>query len=264
MRKDMSKVIVERPRRKLKGAKSLRAVPLDQTPAKQGLKRSRRERGGYKELNENLAPLRRYLEKQVGRPWDKVYSEICENLRADNTVQQHVRDHLKDFVRYANEPLKTYYRGDAPWRQPLYVDDHGLLKRTDQLPAVKAARRARKSAPKPEPDIVPMDARHELRRIDGIWWVIELAPLPEAVYGVLPEDHPGRREANRNAVHLLTPPVNDIVRGPMNVGPLRDTRADWTRFKKVNPRLVYAVGKRQAPGAELRRRGLKNSDVEVD
>ncbi len=49
-------------------------------------------------LNENLAPLKRFLGKQVGRPWDKVYSEIAENLKPTSTVQQHVRDHIEDFV----------------------------------------------------------------------------------------------------------------------------------------------------------------------
>jgi len=31
-------------------------------------------------LNENLAPLRRYLMRQVGRPWDKVYGEIRKTI----------------------------------------------------------------------------------------------------------------------------------------------------------------------------------------
>lgn len=259
MRKDMSKVIVERPRHKPWKAKPLRAMPLEETPRKQGLRRARKELGQFKTLNENLAPLRRYLDKQVGRPWDKVYSEICANLRADNTVQQHVRDHLKDFVRYTNEPPSRYGPRDAPWREPLYVDSHGLLKRTDQLPAVKARRRAERSKPKPAPEVIALDAGRDLRRMDGIWWVVELAPLPAAVYGVLPEGHSGRGEHNKHVVHLLTPPVHDFLRGPMNVGPLRDTRADWARFRKLNPRLVYATGRRQASRADLRRHGLSNA-----
>ena len=50
-------------------------------------------------LNENLAPLQRYLARQVGRPWNKIYAEIAEHLKPTSTVQQHVRDHLKDFVQ---------------------------------------------------------------------------------------------------------------------------------------------------------------------
>ena len=60
------------------------------------MRRGQQHRGGLKLLNENLAPLRRYLERQVGRPWDKVYSEIAEGLRVASTVQRHVRDHLRD------------------------------------------------------------------------------------------------------------------------------------------------------------------------
>src|SRR6266536_2639198 len=96
MRKDMSRVIVERPRlgggRHRKG----RAVPLEDLPKQEGI--GRPYTGDWKTLNENLSPLRRYLERQVGRPWNKVYSEISRHLRADNAVQQHVRDHLRDFV----------------------------------------------------------------------------------------------------------------------------------------------------------------------
>lgn len=102
MREDMFKVIVERPRRgwrtrKLSRGKLNRAG--DTLPKKQGLKRQREENGTRtKWLNENLAPLKRYLDQQVGRPWDKVYSEISANLSQDHTVKQHVRDHLDDFV----------------------------------------------------------------------------------------------------------------------------------------------------------------------
>ena len=61
-----------------------------------------------KTLNENLNPLKRYLASQVGRPWRKVYSEISEHLKPTSTVQQHVRDHLQDFVA-----TKTRMKGGA-------------------------------------------------------------------------------------------------------------------------------------------------------
>jgi len=37
-------------------------------------------RGG-KQFTDVLGPLYRYLLKQVGRPWDKVYSEIAQNCQ---------------------------------------------------------------------------------------------------------------------------------------------------------------------------------------
>src|SRR6266851_898136 len=144
MREDMSRVIVERPRlgggRHRKG----RAVPLEELPSHEGMGRPYTLSGDCKSLNENLSPLRRYLERQVGRPWNKVYSEISRHLRADSTVQQHVRDHLRDFV--AVKPRRVagaWPLGRTLWWQPFYVDPIiGLLCRTDRLPEEKARRRA--------------------------------------------------------------------------------------------------------------------------
>jgi len=49
-------------------------------------------------LNENLAPLRRFLLRRVGRPWNAVHAEICAQLKLDSTVQKHVLDHLRHYV----------------------------------------------------------------------------------------------------------------------------------------------------------------------
>lgn len=101
MRQDMHKVIVERERRggrgRARGGLGEKNAGIDDLPTKQGI-RKRHQRSGLRELNENLAPLKRYLRKQVGRPWNKVYSEIAANLRTTSAVQQHVRHHLWDFV----------------------------------------------------------------------------------------------------------------------------------------------------------------------
>ena len=99
MRRDMFKVIVERPRYFTPGGSTRGRAPRDveDAPSHQGMHR-RYKAHAQKELNENLAPLRRYLLKQVGRPWNKVFSEICEHLRVDSAVQRHVRLHIADFV----------------------------------------------------------------------------------------------------------------------------------------------------------------------
>lgn len=88
-----------------------------------------------KQLNENLTPLKRFLRAQVGRPWDKVYSEINEHVKVKNTVQAHIRQHIDNFIA-----IKTH-RDDfgqvwdlTPRYQPLllskgdlYVED-GIVK----------------------------------------------------------------------------------------------------------------------------------------
>ena len=100
MREDMFKVIVERPRWGSRHAPKSK-LRYDKSPGRKRAtgRRMVMEHSGYtKCLNENLAPLKRYLHKQVGRPWDKVYSEISQHLDTSSTVKQHVRDHLTDFI----------------------------------------------------------------------------------------------------------------------------------------------------------------------
>src|SRR5580700_1309139 len=108
MRSDMHKVIVERPRMlrsewtnrktalRLNGIQLAEAIrdgdDYDGGPTRASS--SRHE----KDLNENLAPLRRYLEKQAGRPWDKVYSEICKTIDTRSAIGLHVLQHINDFV----------------------------------------------------------------------------------------------------------------------------------------------------------------------
>ena len=95
MREDMAKVIVERPRIGGQGNRKGRPQSFEELPSKEGIRQRISDEKG---LNENLAPLRCFLANQVGRPWNKVYAEICANLKPTSTVQQHVRTHLADFV----------------------------------------------------------------------------------------------------------------------------------------------------------------------
>ena len=123
---------------------------------------------------------------------DKVYSEIAANLRVDNTVQQHVPGHLRDFVavtpRRHVSGWRALFRGGL-WYQPLYVDTvTGLLCRTDRLPEEKARQRARRAKPAPPIERINLDDNCELRLIAGIWYKVTLAPLPKPVYRVQREN----------------------------------------------------------------------------
>ncbi len=100
MRADMFKVVVERPRW---GASHASSPKLKRTPdpfiQHIGLKRHAAIAARYsKSLNENLAPLVRFLRSRRGRPWDSVFSEICATLDTGSTIKMHVRSHIEDFV----------------------------------------------------------------------------------------------------------------------------------------------------------------------
>lgn len=107
MREDMGKVLVERPRLGRRRAetwpgkgyrKQLRKYALagNAPPAREGIKRAYKY--GTKSFNEHLSPLRRFLDANVGRPWDKIYSEICRHVDRGNVVQKHILTHLFDYV----------------------------------------------------------------------------------------------------------------------------------------------------------------------
>jgi hypothetical protein len=49
----------------------------------------------WKEFSDLLGPLRRYLRKQVGRPWDKLWSEITQTLDSRSLTGQHIFDHIR-------------------------------------------------------------------------------------------------------------------------------------------------------------------------
>lgn len=99
MRADMFKVIVERPRWGSRHASAAKLKRSDPGIPFIGHKRHAFIGAHYpKGLNENLAPLIRFLRSRCGGRWDDVFSEICAHLDTGSTVKMHVRQHLDDFV----------------------------------------------------------------------------------------------------------------------------------------------------------------------
>ena len=110
MRSDMAKVIVERSR--LGGGVPFprhtppegRRVPFEDQCNRQGIRRPWMK-GRAKNLNENFAPLRRFLQTNAGRPWNKIYSEVCERINRDSAVQLHVWQHLREVYAVSKRQL---------------------------------------------------------------------------------------------------------------------------------------------------------------
>jgi len=93
MRKDMFKVIVERPRKKGYGTKKGRYD--EDEPCNWEKIRPVGRKADRKVKSENLNPLWRFLRSRVGQSWDKVYSEIRANLSSHSTLHIDVVKHLK-------------------------------------------------------------------------------------------------------------------------------------------------------------------------
>lgn len=79
-----------------------------------------------KDFRDKLAPAMRWLASQVGRPWNKVYSELRERFDSRTVAGRHVvEDHMLGWVRrHSSEGSIRYYRSFE-----LYVDAHGILRK---------------------------------------------------------------------------------------------------------------------------------------
>lgn len=201
MRKDMAKVIVERPRLGVRSADKrkpgrTRVVVDDDGEPLRAREPVRAKPGKTKSLNENLSPLKRYLAGNVGRPWNKVFSEISEHLRPTSTVQQHVRDHLDDFVatktRMKNGVVMVTrsFGGEEPAEEGYslyYVHPRtGLLLKNKNYKRWGARwREAKKREAQARVSRMRViDAKTELHLFDGVWWEVKLA---KAGGGALPD-----------------------------------------------------------------------------
>jgi hypothetical protein len=103
MRDDMRKVVTERERHghdnpSKKWGRRLGVQEYDHDdhgPARAPMARRHQYGWKSKEFSDRLGPLRRYLRKQVGRPWDKVWSEITRTLDNRSLSGQHIFDHIR-------------------------------------------------------------------------------------------------------------------------------------------------------------------------
>jgi len=103
MRRDMAKVVTEAPRRghrnpSRKWGRRLTKVEYDlddHGPRRAPVARHRQYSGNAKEFSDVLGPLRGYLRKQVGRPWDKIWSEMTQTLDTRSLTGQHIFDHIR-------------------------------------------------------------------------------------------------------------------------------------------------------------------------
>jgi hypothetical protein len=254
MRADMSKVLVEEPRhgraaaRALVGARRGRRQRPDRdgesAPARFGMTQG----GGSKHFGEHLNPLYAWLRRQVDRPWNAVYSDLCRTLDRRSVVQNHLFQHLYDQIE-----AKTEWRDGEVWVKPRWGDLHPLAKSYAELyvhpctgillvnRAGAIARRKRREAershaPEAHSDrlvgLPGLPAETVCERIDGVWYLVTLASLGSAC-----QEHP----------------AYDVLLHR----PVWAAHADALRARH-GQRGLYAAAKRQLDAKALRRFGLEN------
>lgn len=146
-------------------------------------------------FGENLAPLYRYVSRQVGRPWSKVYSEICASCEKNGAVNNHIFLHLYDYIVRPEEvkfrdgkPGRIVYGGWKPievrqeghYYKAYYVDPRdGLIKKAkvckrtpfkhEQIAQEKAKRKK------------VINDYLEFHKIEDLWFKYELADCPRPI-----------------------------------------------------------------------------------
>ncbi|HNY45622.1 MAG TPA: hypothetical protein PKN64_01565 [Casimicrobium sp.] len=263
MRADMYKVIVERPRlihgNWLGGGREVgfrQFMASEERPAKLGIRAGHHDR---KRLNENLAPLKRFLMSQVGRPWDKVHAELLAGIDQRNAVQQHILAHVDNYVltevRTTPRPngrgvvfeyLGRWW-GRHGWRvvtdswAPLFVDPRtGILRLTHAQEANAKSRVAtQESAARRDAETRRVISKStELRCADDVWYEVTLAEVPGGK--LTREERRSLRAVNREG-----------AAAEWDVWDKRSvTRYDADR---------YAVKKRQLSSAEIVAFGLRQA-----
>jgi hypothetical protein len=243
MRPDMHKVVIERPRWNPGPGKNGRRanLPEELLPKFEGIKRPHLRRKGLTDL---LGPLRRWLQAQIGRPWNDVYSEACAVIKPDSIIRAHVKTHLLQFVQrdtFMHDGkvcvLDLTYRslGIVPvedsvsrWQNLFFVHpETGVLQVTPQI-----SRRAwRASRPKEPVTTRWIQGKHfALKQVRGLWFECHFKSVPVDV----------RFRAYDHALERV------VVRSEL----IR--RGDW---------YLLCTRKRQLSRRELREFGLRNTPL---
>jgi len=106
MRADMHKVVVERERhgstrKNRKWGQRLASVPdtdYDDQRKFVSSARGRQYSNNHKWFTDVLGPLEGFLRSNLGRPWDKVFSELRQGLDVRKVTGRHIFDHLESMV----------------------------------------------------------------------------------------------------------------------------------------------------------------------
>jgi len=207
MRKDMKRVVITRPRHgsKLKNLevtdhrRRARDGDGSDLPQKSSMKPKGKNSWHKKELSDFLNPLIGFLRKNCGRSWNKVYSEISENLDRRGVINAHVFQHLETMVT-----TKPIWKNEIPHRpsynglQELYKDDWG----TFYVDIHGMLRQPKHNRPKykheTNPNKIKRDNHTYICSPEGVWFELialsenhlgRLHPPPQWVKELFPHDN---------------------------------------------------------------------------
>lgn len=237
--------------------------------------RRRHARGRRKSFNEHLNPLKSFLRTNEGRPWDKVYSDICSTFDKRKVINNHILEHLFDYVK-----LEVYIIDGKPHElnkfryssreydeiearshhYPVYYVDprDGILKapKPGKTKRECEAERAREIKADQDKTYRRIDEDNHLFFNDGVWWQYTAKQRPPKIEEKYQPYIPYGKQAAWNALtyeekqaryltRLVDAPLHDQLQTPDVSG-----FSSWGNGKKLIPSNKYFY-KRQAASHKL-------------
>lgn len=127
MRQDFSSVVVERPRFIQSSAHSFRGARRrirnalerdgETAPVRLPMRVGFRSCSMVKTSTDHVVPQRRWIAKQVGRPWAQVHSELCRHLARDGAAGWLAHVHVEGYVTpiHVVHPTRARAHGYDRW-----------------------------------------------------------------------------------------------------------------------------------------------------
>jgi len=138
MRRDIAKVVFERPKgNRTWASKTPRPASVTLTSDGEQFDENANHvhRKRQKRRNSNVSPLEHFLACRIGRPWDRVWSEVCEAADMRSSLGGEIREHIDRLVATAcwieSRVIMTTCCGTPRPVRGFYVHPRsGLLQRT--------------------------------------------------------------------------------------------------------------------------------------
>lgn len=177
----MHKVVVERERgrstwKNRKWGKKLPYVPgsdYEDQPKFVSSGRKRQYGSESKWFTDVLGPLKGFLRSNLGRPWDKIYSELRQGLDIRKVTGQHIFDHLQFMVETdcsMGADGKVYDCVGRYHVQGFYVHPkNGLL---CLVPRQSARERKKERLLRQAIDEITLDRCRSYKRINDLWYSV--------------------------------------------------------------------------------------------
>lgn len=263
MREDFDKVLVERPRMGHKNKyRHVRNKKINKRQLEvishEGMRTPHVRNWGGKRLNENLSPLKHYLYSKVGQRWDDVYSDIRKMMgKNPNAVKGHILQHIFQYVEkntYEKEG-KRYRNTGYSWRsnpyelpnEDLYIDDDGYLRKYKRKVVKQLTRKQQQEVERMKTERLLHDGTLA-RKINGIWFVIEFAPIESRHIHIFKYD----------TVDYLTKQTVSKVKETVTANDVLGVRGSPQKFEETYGKRVYARSKKAMNSQSLKRNGLAN------